>query len=190
MRVVFKIEMNPTGEKRPIRSWLLTILVSLVIIGLLAAMAIPNFVGGGPGKMFGIKGVLINIDRTKIEWAIEHGYTNNMVPSREITAQDIAPYLYHEKGEDPFVRLRLAIDQDGNLHNPQGVVYVINPLGISPEARFTKAFKLNDRGGFFSPKIPKGTIMRFSNDDEELVEYVLPGQESKPFKSLSELLDR
>jgi hypothetical protein len=33
-------------------------------------------------------------------------------------------------------------------------------------------------------------VMRFSNDDEELVEHILPGQESKPFKSLSELLDR
>ena len=189
MRVVFKIEMNPTGENRPIRSWLLTILLLLVIVGLLAAISIPNFVGGGPGKMFGIKGVLMNIDRLKYEWAIEHGYTNNMEPTRPITTQEIATY-FARNGDDPFVRMRLVIDKDGNLLYIQGVVYVINPLGISPEARFTKAFKLDDRGGFFSPKIPKGTIMRFSNDDEELVEYVLPGQESIPCKSLTELLAR
>jgi hypothetical protein len=68
---------------------------------------------------------------------------------------------------------------------------VINPLGVSPEAKFTKGFKLNDRDWFYGPKIPKGTIMRFSNNDEEfVVEYVLLGQESKPCKSLSELIDR
>ena len=52
-------------------------LLLLVIIGLLAAIATPNFVGGGPSKISGIMGILINIDRTKEEWAVEHGYTNN-----------------------------------------------------------------------------------------------------------------
>ena len=42
----------------------------------------------------------------------------------------------------------------------------------------------------FATKIPKGTIMRFANDDEEFVEYILPGGDSKPSKSLSELLAR
>ncbi len=181
--------MNPTGENRPIRSWLLTILVSLVIIGLLAVIATPNFVRNGPGKISGIINILINIDRAKEEWATEHGYTNKTASSREITAQDVAPYLYHGDGKDPFVRLGLVIDKNGNLHNPQGVVFVINPLRISPEAGFTEAFKLDDHSGFFGPKIPKGTVMIFSNDDEEFVEYLLPGQESNP-KSLSELLDR
>jgi hypothetical protein len=180
------IDSSPT---KPIRSGLLTILLFLVIVGLLAAVAVPNFVGGGPSKISGITGILINIDRTKEEWAIEHGCTNNLVPSREITAPDIAPYLSFGDGRDPFVRLGLVIDKSGNLHNPQGVVFVINPSGISPEARFTKAFKLSDQSGFFGPKIPKGTVMRFSTNTED-VEYVLPGQESKPFKSLSELVDR
>jgi hypothetical protein len=174
---------------KQIRSWLVTILFLIVIVGLLAAIAIPNFVRSGPSKISGITGILINIDRTKEEWAIEHGYTNNLAPLREITAQDIAPYLWQGDGRDPFVRIGLVIDKSGNLHNPQGVVFVINPLGISPEARFTKAFKLSDQSGFFGPKIPKGTVMRFSTNTED-VEYVLPGQESKPFKSLGELLDR
>jgi hypothetical protein len=184
--------MDSESRPKTTLSGLLTILLLLAIVGLLAAISIPNFVGGGPGKMSGIINILRNIDAAKEEWAIEHGYTNNNVLSREITAQDIAQYFYHEKGEDPFVRLRLGIDKSGNLHNPQGVFYVINPFGISPEARFTKAFKLNDRGGFFQPKIPKGTVMRFSttNNAENFVEYVLPGQESKPCISLTELLAR
>jgi hypothetical protein len=190
MRVVFKIEMKPTGEDRPIQTWLLNILLLLVIVGLLTVIAIPNFVRGGPSKISGIINILLNIDRTKEVWATGHGYTKKTASSREITAQDIAPYLYHENGKDPFVCLGLVIDISGNLRNPQGVVFVINPLGISPEARFTKAFKLNDHSGFFGPKIPKGTVMRFSSDDEEFVEYVLPGQESNPCKSLTELLAR
>jgi hypothetical protein len=180
--------MDSEAKPKSIRSWLLTILLLLVIVGLLAAIATPNFVGGGPSKISGIKIILMNIDRIKVEWAIEHGYTNNVPPLREVTAQELAPYFYHENGKDPFARIGLVIDKNGNLLNSQGVVFVINHLGVSPEARFTKAFKLSRDDGFFSPKIPKGTIMRFSNDDEEFEEYILPGQESKPYKSLSELL--
>jgi hypothetical protein len=169
-------------------SGLLTILLLLVIVGLLSAIAIPNYVGGGPSKTSGIINILRNVDAAKEEWAIEHGHTNNMVTSREITAQDIAPYLYPgNDGKNSLTRLGLVIDNNGNLRNPQGVVFAINPLGISPEAKFTKTFKLNDRDWFFGPKIPKGTILRFGANGEE---YILPGQESKPCKSLSELLDR
>jgi hypothetical protein len=190
MRVVFKIEMNPTGENRPIRSWLLTILLLLVIVGLLAAIATPNFVRSGPRKISGIINILRNVDAAKEQWAIEHGYNSKMPPSREITAQDIAPFFYHEDGKNPLTRLGLVIDKNGNLRNTQGVVFVINPLGFAPEVKFTKAFKLSDHSGFFSPKIPQGTVMRFSTNADDFVEYVLPGQESKPCKSLSELLAR
>lgn len=190
MRVVFKIEMNPTSKNRPIRSWLLTILLLLVIVGLLAAIAIPNFVGGGSSKTSRIINTLRIVDGAKEQWAIEHGYNNKMPPSRVITAQDIAPFFGHGEGKDPFVRLGLVIDKDGNLRNPEGVVFVINPLGFDPEVKFTKAFKLSDHSGFFGPKIPKGAVMRFSTNADDIVEYVLPGQESKPCKSLSELLAR
>ena len=184
--------MDSDGHSKPIRSWLLTILLLLVIIGLLATIATPNFVGGGPSKISGVAGELRNLAVAKDEWAIEHGYTNNIPPLLKITPQDLAPFLYHEKNEDPFTRLHLVIDKDGNLLNPQGVLFVINPLGVEPEARFTKAFKLSDHSGFFGDKIPKGTVMRFApdNDANFFVEYILPGQESKPYKSLSELLDR
>ncbi len=182
--------MNSDSKTKPIRSWLLIILLLLVIVGLLAAIATPNFVRGGPSKTSGIINILRNVDAAKQQWAIEHGYNNKMPPSREITAQDIAPFFYHKDGKDPLTRLGLGIDKNGNLCNPQGVVFVINPLGLDPEIKFTKAFKLSDHSGFFGPKIPKGTVMRFSTNAEDVVEYVLPGQESKPCKSLSELLAR
>jgi len=80
------------ADPKSIRSWLLIILLLLAIVGLLAAIATPNFVRGGPRKTSGI--------------------------------------------------------------------------------------------------INKGTIMRFSTNGNDFVEYVLLGQESKPCKSLSELLAR
>jgi hypothetical protein len=188
--------MDSESRPRSTLSWLLTILLLLVIIGLLTAIAIPNFVGGGPSKTSRIINILRIVDAGKEQWAIEHGYNNKMPPSRVITAQDLAPFFWHVEGGDPFVRLGLVIDKDGNLRNPEGVVFVINPFGVLPEVRFTKAFKLSqDKGfisGFFSPKIPKGTVMRFSTNTNaaDIVEYFAPGQESKPGKSLSELLDR
>jgi hypothetical protein len=181
--------MNSTGEIRPIRPWLLTILLLLVIVGLLTVIATPHFVRSGPGKISGIINILLYIERTKEEWATEHGYTNKTASSREITAKDFAPYFYREADKDFLVSMRLVIDKSGNLKNPQGVVIVINPLGISPEARFTKSFNLDEHSGLFSPNIPKGTIMRFSTNTED-AEYLLSGQESNPCKSLTELLAR
>jgi len=188
--MVFELKMNPTGDKQRPR-WLLTIFLSVVIFGILAAMSIPNYVGGGPSKISHVIIILRNIAVAKEE-LIEHGYTNNVSLTRKISAQDIAPLFSPEKDENYFTRIGLAIDKDGNLHNTQGVVFVINPLGVMPEARFTKAFKLSDRSGFFGPKISKGTVMRFSTNTSspEMVDYILPGQESKPCQSLSELLER
>lgn len=188
--------MDSESKPKSIRSGLLTILLLVAIVGLLAAMAIPNFVGGGPSKTSGISNILRNIDGGKEQWASDHGYSNKVPPSRVISAQDLAPYFWHGDGKDPFDRLGLVIDKDGNLRNPEGVVFVINPLGVLPEAHFSKAFKLSrDRsfiGGLFSPRIPKGTVMRFSTNTNaaESVEYFLPGQESQPGKSLGELLGK
>ena len=188
--------MDSESRPKSTLSWLLTILLLLAIIGLLTAIAIPNFVGGGPSKTSGIINILRNVDAGKEQWTIEHGYKTKMPPSRVITAQDLAPYFYHGDGKDPFVRFGLVVDKDGNLRNPEGVVFVINPFGVDPEVRFSKAFKLSrDKsfiGGLFSSRIPKGTVMRFSANTNaaDIVEYFLPGQESQPGKSLSELLGR
>jgi hypothetical protein len=90
----------------------------------------------------------------------------------------------------------LDLDADGNFRNAEGVVFVINPLGVDPEVRFTKNYKLSyDKSfidGFFSPRIPQGTVMRFSTETNaaDIVEFVLPGKESKPqtYNSMCEQL--
>lgn len=179
--------MNSTSHYKLIRTWLLKVLFLIVIVGLLVAIATPNFVGGGPSKTSSVINMLRQIDAAKEEWAVEHGFTNGIPPSREITLRDIASLLMHGDSKDHFDRFGFGIDRNGNIHGAQGVEFAINPLGISPEAKFTKSFKLNDRDWFYGPKIPKGTILRFGVDGEE---YILPGQESKPCKSLSELLSR
>ena len=43
---------------------------------------------------FGI--LLRQIDAAKSQWALEHGLTNEALPSRIITTKDLAPYLGHE----------------------------------------------------------------------------------------------
>jgi hypothetical protein len=119
--------------------------------------------------------------RSKASWFFQ------FEKSREMTQQDIALLFRHGDDKDHFDRFGFGIDRNGNIHGAQGVVFAIKPLGISPEAKFTKGFMLNDRDWFYGPKIPKDTILRFGANGEE---YILPGQESKPCKSLSELLSR
>lgn len=185
--------MNTPAKNKPVRSWLPSILLGVVISGLLFVAATPNFVRSGHSKTNGIINILRMVDAAKMKWTSIHGYTNNPSPPRKISAYDLAPYFHHEKGQEPFTCIGLDIDTDGNLRNAEGVVFVINPLGIDPEVRFSKAFKLSDQNyWFFGSKIPKGTVMRFTTatNAPDIFEYILPGQESKPCKSLGELLDR
>ena len=179
--------MISAAKPKTLRSGLLTILIAVVIIGVLGALAIPNHVGGGPSKISGVSGMLRNVAVAKEEWATRHGFNNDTPQSYKVTLQEITQFYN-------FTRYGLVVDENGNLRNAQGVVFVINPLGVPPEARFTKAFNLSRDGGFFSPKIPKGTVMRFSTNTNspEMVEYILPGQESKPYSysSLCELLSK
>ena len=180
--------MNSGANPKPIRSGLLTILLLVAIVGLLAAIATPNFVGGGPSKMGGVINMLRQIDGAKYEWAFEHGLTNTASFSHQVSQEDIASLL--KRQNDRITYSGFGFDRNGNIHSAQGVVFAINPLGMSPEVKFTKAFKLSDRSGFFGPRIPKGTVMRFSTNADGFVEYILPGQESKPCKSLTDLLAR
>jgi hypothetical protein len=175
--------MNRTAKNKPIRPWLLRVLLLLLIVGMLAAMSIPNSVGGGPSKISSVINMLRQIDGAKEQWAFEHGWTNTAGLSHEIP--HIASLLKRDK--DRFDRFGFGFDKNGTPHGVQGVVFLINPLGISPEAKFTKDFKLNDRDWFNVPQIPKDTILRFGTNGAE---YVLPGQKSKPYKSLSEVLAR
>jgi hypothetical protein len=179
--------MDSDAHPKPICSWLLTVVLLMAIVGLFIAIAIPNFIGGGPGKISSVINMLRQIDAAKQEWTIEHGFTNGVAPSHEMTQQDFAQLFIHGDDKDHFDRFGFGIDRNGNIHGAQGVVFAINPLGISPEAKFTKGFMLDDRDWFYGPKIPKNTILRFGANGEE---YILPGQESKPCNSLSELLSR
>ncbi len=182
--------MDSESKPRSIRSWLLTAFLLMAIVGLFIAVAIPNFVGGGPSKLSSVINVLREIDGAKGYWAMQHGFTNNGSHAYEISQLDLAPLFVHGEDKDRFDRFGFGIDRNGRFHGAQGVVFTINPLGISPEAKFTKSFRLNDRDWFYGPKIPNGTVLRFSTNANEFVEYVLPGQESKPCKSLNELLAR
>jgi len=170
--------MDSDDSSKPIRSWLLTVVLLLALIGLLVAIAVPNFVGGGPSKLSSIINVLRQIDGAKEYWAAQHGFTNSVDSSREITQQDIAPYF--KRGS--IDKFGFGFDQNGYVHAGKGIVYSINTLGKSPEAKFTS--DLRERGWPHGWKIPSGTVMIFSGMDEK---YILPGQESKPPKSLSEV---
>jgi hypothetical protein len=183
----FILKMNTNDHSKGVRPWLLKILFLVVVLGLLAAIAIPNHIGGGPGKLSSVINLLREIDAAKEYWATQQGATNGAPSLREITEQDIAAVVVRGDGQDHFDRFGFGFDKNGNIHGAEGVMFVINPLGKSPEARFTANFKLSKDAWPWGPKIPKGTVMRFGRDE---VEFILPGQESKPCRSLDELLSR
>ena len=161
--------MDSDHNSKPRRSWLLTVVLLMAIVGLFIAIAVPNFVHGGPGKITGIIGHLRQIDAAKQQWAIEHGMTNATQLVRELTPTDLAPYLLPD-----FTRK--------DFGNPIcGERYSIKRLEESPEALITR--NLREYGWPDNWKLPKGTIIRFGSNGEE---YILPGLESKPCKSLVE----
>ncbi len=165
-------------------SWILRTLIAMAIVGTLAWIAMPNFIGGGPGKLTGVINVLRQLDGAKQQWAFEQGLTNNVNVTRQITSQDIARYLVHGEDQNRVDRFGFGFDPNGNILSPEGIVYSINPLGISPEALLTSDFR--DKRWPRGWRLPKGTIIRFGTNSSE--EYVLPGQESNPRKSAHEAL--
>jgi hypothetical protein len=179
--------VKSTGDNKRNLSRLSKVLLAFLICGLIAVFAIPNFIRSGPGKTHGIVVVLMQIDAAKEQWAIEHGFTNASSTLRNITQQDIAPLFKLGSNKDGYNRMVNGFDKNGNIVGAQGVIFSINPLGVSPEAQFTKDFKLDNRFWFRGQIIPKGTILRLGTNG---VEYILPGQESSPCKSLGELLSR
>jgi hypothetical protein len=170
--------MDSDSKSKSIRSWLLTVVLLIAIIGLFIAIAVPNFVGGGPSKLSSIINVLRQIDGAKEQWAYEHGLTNSVNSSKEITQQDIAPYF--KRGS--IDKFGFGFDQNGYIHAGKGIIYSINPLDVSPEAKFTSDFRESRWPSGW--KIPKGTAMIFSGVYEK---YILSGQESKPPKSITEV---
>jgi len=156
--------MNSDGSSKSKRSWLIPVVILIAIIGLLIAIAVPNFVHGGSTKRLGIISHLRQIEQAKAQWAMEHGLTNSPMPSRVLTAKDLAPYLlpnYTQKEEfgDPAF----------------GELYLIRDLNQSPEAVLTRP--LVERYSNYS--LPKGTVIRLDQGNGaewcyECYEIVLP----------------
>ena len=146
------------------RSWILQAVLLVGIIGLLLAIAVPNYVHSGPGKLTGIVNVLRQIDAAKQEWAIEHGITNITSATNLLSEKDIAPLLSHR--EDRIGRDGVGFDRNGYPHSGYGEKYVVNRLGISPEAQLTRELK-EGHGSSFS--LPKGTIIRLGDTREEII---------------------
>jgi hypothetical protein len=163
---------SDTATPKSVHSWLLPVFIVVLIIGLLVAIAIPNYVYSGPGKISVIVNNLRQIDGAKAEWAIEHGITNATQLNRELTSKDLAPYLFggltRKEIVDPIC----------------GELYFIRRMDESSEAKLTR--DLREHGWHSNWKLPKGTIIRFGTNGVE--GYILPGQESNPPKSLVEVL--
>jgi hypothetical protein len=161
--------MDSDGNSKPIRSWLLTIILLMAIVGLFIVVAIPNFVGGGPSRLNSIVNNLIHLDGAKNQWAWEHGITNVTQVSRQLTDVDIARYLISRDNRDHFDRFGSGFDHNGHIHSVIGEKYNLNVWNVSPEAKLSR--------NYFC--LPKGTVIRLGSND---VEYVLPGQESTPYR--------
>ena len=95
---------------------LVEIMIVVAIIGLLAAIAIPNFVRA---RQTAQQNACLNnlriIDAAKQQWALEKSKTADAIP----TVQDIAPYL--------------KLDANGNVPGcPSGGTYTLNAVGELP----------------------------------------------------------
>jgi hypothetical protein len=164
--------MDSVGNSKPRHSWLLPVVILIAIIGLLLAIAIPNFVRGGSTKLLGIIHHLQQIDAAKQQWALEHGLTNTTSLNRVVTEKDLASYLLP------------AYTQKQEFGNPAfGELYLIRDLNQSPEAVLTRT--LTERYTDFS--LPKGTVIRLDRGTGnewcyECYEIILPDGSSKIYR--------
>ncbi len=160
--------MGSDGNSKPIRAWLLPVVILIAIIGLLVAIATPNFVHGGSTRLNAIINNLRQIDAAKQQWASDRGLTNATQLNRVVTERDLAPYLLP------------AYTQHEAFGNPVlGELYLIRDLNQPPEAVLTK--KLTER--HVDSSLPRGTIIRL---DQELqsdgYELISPDGTSKIFR--------
>ena len=152
-------------------AWWWHVIFVAAIVGLLAALAIPNFIGGGSTKLLGIIHTLQQIDAAKQQWAWERGLTNAAQQNRIITEKDLAPYLL------------TAFTAHQEFGNPGfGELYLIRDLNQSPEAVLTR--KLTERSG---DSVPRGTVIRLDRGSgkgqcDECYEIISPDGTSKIYR--------
>jgi hypothetical protein len=159
---------------KSVRPWLLKAVLLVGIIGLLVAIAVPNFVHGGSTKLLGIINRLRQIDAAKQQWAIEHGLTNAFQLNRVITERDLAPYLL------------ASFTQNQDFGNPAfGELYLIRDLNQPSEAVLTR--KLTER--HVDSSLPKGTIIRLDpGPGSECYEIISPDGTSKIYRWMNGVL--
>jgi hypothetical protein len=134
--------MNEGTEK--CRSWLWKLLILMLLCGLIAWVAIPNFVGHSQYKANYIINNLRQIGGAKNQWAFDHGITNSdqiTGLTNQLSEQDLSPYLGFFSKENRLVP------------SVAGEIYVINPLNKSPEAKLVHKI---------DKPWPIGSIIRFS----------------------------
>lgn len=106
---------------------LVEIMIVVAIIGLLAAIAIPNFVRARTTSQQNLCiDNLRSIDAAKQEWALEHGAVGTSIPA----PTDIQPYLGRGGGELPWCPTdpSLSFESSYTINNCQSTpVCNINP---------------------------------------------------------------
>ena len=161
--------MNENSEKSGCRPWLWILLLSVFIVGFLAAVTKPNFIGGGPSKLNYIINNLRQIDGTKNEWAFERGFTNEnqvLQLTNHLTEKDLFPYIYRNPEKPNELVPSVA-----------GEIYTIGGFNTEPEAILTKKLKLGNETW------PKGTVIRLQTDPASGMPYqvIFPGGTKKHF---------
>lgn len=142
-RRVYALGMTTEQPKQRSYSGLWLVLASVVVLGLVCSICVPNFVRSGPGKTSFIINNLRQLDGAKQQWALDHGRTGAI----QVTTQDIAPYLTHSHAKDGLVK------------PVAGERYSLRTLIESPEAILTR--EVDGR--------PKGTVFRLGTDSIEII---------------------
>ncbi len=155
--------MNETARNFNVWSWFWTLLTVIFIVGVLAAIVIPNFIGSHTSKITGIINNLHQIDGAKNEWAIEHGFTNEeqiLRLTNRLTKADLAPYL------------RIPTNRDGSFCSIMGEEYSVSPMNNSPEAKLVRSYY----------SYPKGSIIRLNrNSNRPPFELIFPDGTKVPW---------
>ena len=161
---VFEAMKSPIRLQKPVRSLIFTVVFFTVAVSLVVAIAIPNFVRSGPGRLNGIVNTLRQIDGAKQQWAFERGITNVAQATNELTDANVSAYL--SGGEGRKNRDGFGFDRSGRPYSGAGEEYRIKPLNTAPEAYLTKDFK-EGRGSSYL--LPKGTTIRLTDSDYEII---------------------